>query len=845
MKKKCLCFLLCLMFAIGNVAYAENFMVSTDLNETLNNSTLIPLRYAAENSGYVVEWNDIDRSITMVKDDNVIKIKINDENVALNGEIVNLKYTPVLIGDKTYLPIEFYNSIFTDKYIVQNENGDYNFLDKNEISSDNMYNIVSEISQIPRGISDETHDKAMQYVIDKFEEYGYTVEKQEFDYENQKWGESEKQIVKATNLIAVKKADTNPNGDILILGAHYDGEDEMPAANDNGSGLSVLLELARVLKYLPSDTEIRFVAFDVEEKGLIGSKHYVRNLTDSDKVIGMINFDMLAGAKAEKVEITTYDGNNNYLIDVLKNNLNFTDVSSKAKSFGLSDYASFSSKVIPAIDFSHNVIDGEYHSENDIVQNMSKDMLYYAADAGYSLSTTIMSNITPSFIEVSRPKENYEIIELPVNKNIPVMGNIEYIEKELEATLTQIVSDDDDAKYKINAKLFGIETPFEVVYRGTYGSGTFIQNPTIDLMKTTYTFEEIKSILDEKIGEPKLLVENETTISYRYDNIYGYSIILFYDRTPNNNLFEIQFHSYTDDEKEAYMIQNGELVRMTNPELATDYEVKKNGDKILVTNGESSSVPDENLEISDKAKKCWDKIKPMLSKFEIEDLKYLVLESDGLNIRNSINITDIAVEYEVVLSPEDKEIEIPEEYQKLPKNVQSLIKHVISIGVDGETRKMSDTLKGTRIIIDYNDILDERGNAYANEDFVRQMSIAKGLSLARAGNLNGNYKYPENGSPFEKNTYFMAKGELLYAFAEKFYQEIFGVENWFEVDIFEKYPNSFMCANAASDIYSDIAYSFAEFICEEKPVGNSVKEQKIRFFYDYPDCVAYRERIDQ
>ena len=298
MKKKCLCFLLCLIFAIGNVAYAENFMVSTGLNETLNNSTLIPLRYAAENSGYAVEWNDIDRSITMVKDDNIIKIKINDENVALNGEIVNLKYTPVLIGDKTYLPIEFYNSIFTDKYIVQNENGDYNFLDKNEISSDNMYNIVSEISQIPRGIGDETHDKAMQYVIDKFEEYGYTVEKQEFDYENQKWGESEKQIVKATNLIAVKKADTNPNGDILILGAHYDGEDEMPAANDNGSGLSVLLELARVLKDLPSDTEIRFVAFDVEEKGLIGSKHYVRNLTDSDKVIGMINFDMLAGAKA-------------------------------------------------------------------------------------------------------------------------------------------------------------------------------------------------------------------------------------------------------------------------------------------------------------------------------------------------------------------------------------------------------------------------------------------------------------------------------------------------------------------------------------------------------------------
>lgn len=66
----------------------------------------------------------------------------------------------------------------------------------------------------------------------------------------------------------------------MYVTAHYDSVPFSPGANDNGSGTSVMLEMARVLKSVPSDKEIRFIAFGAEELGLLGSSHYVDHLSE-------------------------------------------------------------------------------------------------------------------------------------------------------------------------------------------------------------------------------------------------------------------------------------------------------------------------------------------------------------------------------------------------------------------------------------------------------------------------------------------------------------------------------------------------------------------------------------
>jgi aminopeptidase YwaD len=117
------------------------------------------------------------------------------------------------------------------------------------------------------------------------------------------------------NVIAKKKS-TNKNKDtnnILIVGAHHDSVSGAPGANDDALGTSMALELARVFKNLPTDTEIRFITFGAEEVGLIGSTHYVQNLNEDEleRTIANFNLDIVGSKDAGNLVMTTLDGKPN------------------------------------------------------------------------------------------------------------------------------------------------------------------------------------------------------------------------------------------------------------------------------------------------------------------------------------------------------------------------------------------------------------------------------------------------------------------------------------------------------------------------------------------------------
>src|SRR3954453_16973950 len=70
--------------------------------------------------------------------------------------------------------------------------------------------------------------------------------------------------------------------EIVVVGAHYDSHKNSPGANDNGSALAVLFEIARVLATLPQPRTLRFVTFTNEESPFtrtkyMGSRVYARN----------------------------------------------------------------------------------------------------------------------------------------------------------------------------------------------------------------------------------------------------------------------------------------------------------------------------------------------------------------------------------------------------------------------------------------------------------------------------------------------------------------------------------------------------------------------------------------
>ncbi len=80
----------------------------------------------------------------------------------------------------------------------------------------------------------------------------------------------------------------------ILIGAHYDTVPGCPGADDNGTGVAALLEIARALKASPARSPVRLVAFDMEEYGLAGSRAYAKHLYDQGEFLQlMLSLEML------------------------------------------------------------------------------------------------------------------------------------------------------------------------------------------------------------------------------------------------------------------------------------------------------------------------------------------------------------------------------------------------------------------------------------------------------------------------------------------------------------------------------------------------------------------------
>lgn len=84
----------------------------------------------------------------------------------------------------------------------------------------------------------------------------------------------------------------------VVIGAHYDTVPGCPGADDNATGVAVLLELARLFAAQPPRRPVHLVAFDLEEYGLVGSRAYVQSL-QGQPVHLMLSLEMLGYCAGE------------------------------------------------------------------------------------------------------------------------------------------------------------------------------------------------------------------------------------------------------------------------------------------------------------------------------------------------------------------------------------------------------------------------------------------------------------------------------------------------------------------------------------------------------------------
>jgi Zn-dependent M28 family amino/carboxypeptidase len=127
------------------------------------------------------------------------------------------------------------------------------------------------------------HLFAREYIRSHFAKFGEVIT-HEFDVNGNKH----------QNLILQIAAKDSKQRSPIIIGAHYDTVAACVGADDNGSGVAVLLELAEYLSTHPTKYPIQLVAFDMEEYGLSGSRAYAEKLKqEKQKLRLMISLEML------------------------------------------------------------------------------------------------------------------------------------------------------------------------------------------------------------------------------------------------------------------------------------------------------------------------------------------------------------------------------------------------------------------------------------------------------------------------------------------------------------------------------------------------------------------------
>ncbi|WP_096894362.1 M20/M25/M40 family metallo-hydrolase [Candidatus Scalindua japonica] len=244
---------------------------------------------------------------------------------------------------------------------------------------------------VGRGLGSEGLDKAADYIAKQLSDAGIQPFGDGPDNYFQTWTEKvdmpDQDVVTIKNVIGVIPG-TNPEfeGQSVVIGAHYDshglGWPDCFAGNegkihhgadDNASGISVLLEFARLAgkKWQPERT-IVFVAFSAEEAGKLGSLHYVKSVEKYpvSKIMGMVNLDTVGQLGQDPLIIFGTDSAREW-VHIFRGAGYVTGIPIKSitNNFGNSDEKSFLDVGIPAVHIFGGA-HGNYHRPTDTVDKI-------------------------------------------------------------------------------------------------------------------------------------------------------------------------------------------------------------------------------------------------------------------------------------------------------------------------------------------------------------------------------------------------------------------------------------------------------------------------------------------
>lgn len=225
-----------------------------------------------------------------------------------------------------------------------------------------------------------------------------------------RWTESDKvDVQQVPNVVGmIEGTDPTLKEELVIVGAHFDhlgafegqGDVVFNGADDNASGTSALLELARLFSEGEKPKRsILFAAFSAEELGLLGSEAFTKQI-DMTSVAFMINFDMIGRNSDQPLTIigdgfaTEMKSQLASIAEDIEIPLEFTGTS----YFGASDHDHFYRANRPFLFFFMGLHD-DYHTLNDHMEYLDIKRMKDIATLGHQITRSVANaEYTPKFI---------------------------------------------------------------------------------------------------------------------------------------------------------------------------------------------------------------------------------------------------------------------------------------------------------------------------------------------------------------------------------------------------------------------------------------------------------------
>ncbi len=306
----------------------------------------------------------------------------------------------------------------------------------NLVSQTNINTYLQEFEALGVKTTGSTaNNNAYTWLKNKYLSFGYSeaeITRDNFTYNGNT----------TSNIIITKTGTKYPNTYLIVCG-HYDTITGT-GTNDNGSGVSVILEVARLLKNVPTEYSIKFINFSGEEQGLLGSQHYVTSVVNATNpkmnIRLVLNIDEVGGIKGqtnntitcERDESNTPSANNaasNTFTQQLMNCVTLYSTLTTNLSYAYaSDYMPFQAngEIITGL-FEYN--ETPYaHTANDTYSNLDPVYIYkiakattgavqHFAVASQALSVGESKDLSASFSIYPNPAKDYLQLEFSNSKN--------------------------------------------------------------------------------------------------------------------------------------------------------------------------------------------------------------------------------------------------------------------------------------------------------------------------------------------------------------------------------------------------------------------------------------------